>query len=308
MSIVWLASYPKSGNTWVRAFLTSYRCGATQPADINALATTGIGSSRAVFDRFTGLRSCDLTEDEIDRLRPDVYRDCARAYPSPILAKVHDRYDYLPDGSPLFPPDATRCAIYVVRNPLDVAVSGAAHFDLDGFDAAIAGMASDAVLSETRTSLSLRLRQRLGSWSGHVRSWALAPVPFPVLVVRYEDMLLCPREAFSAVVGAAGLPMDPAHLERAIEFSSFERLKRQEEESGFLERVSRSLPFFRRGRAGDWVDHLSERQVQKIIADHGEVMRAFGYLDGNGQIVSIGAMDRYSPEDGKAGHGRIVRD
>ncbi|MDX9697324.1 MAG: hypothetical protein RBT49_16150, partial [Bacteroidales bacterium] len=73
-NIVWLASYPKSGNTWFRVFLTNLLNEKTEPAHINDLTETSISSSRKIFDDYTGLSSSDLSFDEIDKLRPDVYR------------------------------------------------------------------------------------------------------------------------------------------------------------------------------------------------------------------------------------------
>ncbi|HJX72016.1 MAG TPA: hypothetical protein VJ346_08695, partial [Bacteroidales bacterium] len=68
--IVWLASYPKSGNTWFRIFLTNLLNHTNEPVDINNLYPSTIASSRSLFDEATGLESSDLTLDEIELLRP----------------------------------------------------------------------------------------------------------------------------------------------------------------------------------------------------------------------------------------------
>ena len=72
--IIWLASYPKSGNTWIRLFLDNIRSGSDQPADINHISVSRIASSRALFDQYAGINSSDLNDDEIERYRPQVYR------------------------------------------------------------------------------------------------------------------------------------------------------------------------------------------------------------------------------------------
>ncbi len=73
--IVWLASYPKSGNTWMRAFLSNYLADGDKPVDINSLDTGGpIASARTIFDEAVGVEASDLTQDEIERYRPRVYR------------------------------------------------------------------------------------------------------------------------------------------------------------------------------------------------------------------------------------------
>src|SRR6056297_2434972 len=71
---IWLASYPKSGNTWFRVFLSNLFSETPEPADINSLHETPIASARQPFDEATGLPSSDLTFEEVDHLRPEVYR------------------------------------------------------------------------------------------------------------------------------------------------------------------------------------------------------------------------------------------
>ena len=67
--IIWLASYPKSGNTWMRTFLTNYWRDAAEPVDINSLEGGPIASARRVFDDAVGVEASDLTPAEIERLR-----------------------------------------------------------------------------------------------------------------------------------------------------------------------------------------------------------------------------------------------
>jgi hypothetical protein len=75
--IVWLASYPKSGNTWLLIMLTNL-ARKDAPVDVNALASGGVASDRTTFDRLTLVESGLLTHDECDLLRPRVYEARAR--------------------------------------------------------------------------------------------------------------------------------------------------------------------------------------------------------------------------------------
>ena len=76
-----------------------------------------------------------------------------------------------------------------------------------------------------------------------------------------------------------------ARIEKALVFSEFSVLQAQEEELGFREKMPRSESFFRKGEIGSWRGVLTESQVQQIVADHGPVMRRFGYLEPDGTIV-----------------------
>lgn len=283
--ITWLASYPKSGNTWFRTFLANFRSDADKPASINALAEGPIASHRQVFDEFVGYDSGDMTPDEIDHLRPEVFLQLARESVEPLFCKVHDAYTFLPDGRPLIPPEATAGALYFIRNPLDVVVSFAHHNAYEDLDRAIHDLAEESgTIGMARITEATQLRQKLLSWSSHVTSWVDAP-GLRVHVMRYEDMKLRPEETFGAAARFVGLPDDPARLRKAIEFSRFEEMKQQEEKHGFGERMPRARSFFRKGEIGSWREKLSPAQAARVVADHAAVMRRFGYLDDRGEVV-----------------------
>lgn len=280
--IVWLASYPKSGNTWLRAFLTNYERDEPRPADINRLDHGAMAASRELLEQTLGLASCTLSHAAIEESRARLYRTLAAGSDRPLYLKIHDAYTRRSDGEPLLPTDATRAAIYVLRNPLDVAVAGAPFIAKD-LDVVVTWMADEAftmcAIREDAPNPEPALPQRLLSWSRHVESW-VSCAAFPVHVVRFEDMRLRPHATFGGIVRFLGLPWDEARLRRAIAHSSFEELQRQEREHGFRERPEemRTL-FFRRGQVGSWREDLEPAQVARIVADHGDTMRRFGYLE-----------------------------
>ncbi len=274
---VWLTSYPKSGNTWFRGFLTALLHPDQPEIDINNLHPTTIASSRQLFDELTGVSSADLSYSEIERLRPRVYRQLAQESTEVLYQKVHDAWTLTPAGEPLFPPDITRSVIYFIRNPLDVAVSFAHHLNT-GIDKTIAIMNDSGYAFCKQTDrLHDQLRQRLLSWSGHVRSW-LDDSGLPVLVMRYEDMKSDPYESFSKTVAFIGLKVTPKEIEAALEQASFQRMQLQEKEKGFHEKSTGSASFFRKGVVGDWKNILSKSQVELIIKAHSVIMEKFGYI------------------------------
>lgn len=287
--IVWLASYPKSGNTWMRVFLTNYLRNAEQPVDINELDNAEIASSRHIFDEAVGIASGDLTYEEVNRYRPDAYIHFAESHSETIYCKIHDAYTYLPNGRPLFPTEVTYGAIYIVRNPLDVAVSYSNHTGSE-IDMTIQLMGDHRYcLAMDYGGQPLQLPQRLHSWSDHVVSWRDAP-NLNRIFVRYEDMMSQPVETFSSVARflSADTQLDANNMEqicRAIEFSRFDVVRSQEEQHGFQERPFAAKRFFRSGKSGAWRESLTSAQVDRIIADHRTVMRECGYLTPEGEIV-----------------------
>lgn len=282
---VWLASYPKSGNTWFRVFLTNFLRDGDAPVSINDLADAPIASARAAFDLAVGYDSSEMLADEIERLRPEVYLHRARQAHEPIYCKIHDACTVLPDGRALVPPAATQCAIYIVRNPLDVGVSLAHHFGHGDIERVIREMADPAhALFATKAREMNQLRQKLLTWSGHVRSWVDAP-EMRVHVVRYEDMKLKSEETFASALRFLGLPDDAARVRKAIAFSRFDELRRQEEASGFSEKLLQAKAFFRQGEVGSWREVLTSEQVRHLIAEHRTVMTQLGYLTPAGELT-----------------------
>lgn len=282
--IIWLASYPKSGNTWFRIFLTNLLRNSDTPASINDLENTPIASARAIFDENIGFAASDLSPEEIDRLRPELYCHLAEDSEELLFMKIHDAYTMVADSRPLIPAAATAGAIYIIRNPLDVAVSGAHHHGTD-YDNAIKHMADDrAALARKPDRLHNQLRQKLLSWNGHVLSWA-DKAPFPVCLLRYEDMKAQPLETFTRAIRFAGLDHSEAQIEKALRFSAFDILQQQEKADDFRERSAAASRFFRKGESGSWREELNELQVQRIVSDHRAVMQRFGYLDEHGEIV-----------------------
>jgi aryl sulfotransferase len=272
--IFWLASYPKSGNTWLRAFIASLVSG--EAADINKLTFLGnIASSRSAFDQALAIAAADLTSEQQANLRPRAYEIWAADSARPLYCKAHDCYHLTPAGEPLFPTKATRGAVCVVRDPRAVAVSLAYHHGRT-IDAAIVRMAdTNASFSNLQDRLDQQLHQQLGSWSDHVKSWLKAP--FPVLVVRYEDMHADPASAFGAIAHFLDLPSDPQQIASGVAATNFSRLQEQERTSSFVERPREAAAFFREGLVDGWRGALTPEQAARIVADHGAVMRQLGY-------------------------------
>lgn len=270
-----LASYPKSGNTWLRLALSSLSRGGAPPDFAKADNASFIASGRGLFDLRLDVESSDLTEDEVTALRPRFYEEAARRATEPMLCKVHDAWTRTPAGEPLFPPAVTVASVCIVRDPRDVAVSLAHHMDT-GIDDAIAFLGDpDAAISAKPTGCTPQLRQTLLTWSGHVRSW-LGADPRPLLV-RYEDMIADPAAALERVARHFGRDAAPEAVAKATAATRFDALRAAEERVGFLEKPWRAERFFRRGVAGGWRDTLTPAQAARIEDEHGGMMAELGY-------------------------------
>jgi hypothetical protein len=273
-NIVWLASYPKSGNTWLRAFLANLVAGGDAPVPLADLPQYCDDEARPeFFTAAAGRPSTTLSFDEICALRPRVHAAIAARSPGTRLVKTHNCAGFV-ERHPLHAAAVTAGAIYVVRDPRDVAVSLSHHFGLE-LDAAIERLGDDRVATAND---ELFVTQVLGSWSHHVRSWADLAGP-RVVVLRYEDLLVDPVGGFTQAARLLRLDGDPAGIERAVRHASFAGLSAQEAGEGFTERSDKAARFFREGRAGQWRDVLTAGQAARILARHGAQMARFGYTD-----------------------------
>jgi hypothetical protein len=279
-SIVWLASYPKSGNTWLRIFLANYLFDRKTPMPINQAHRLGMGDSiekmyRMAASSSGGALAGNFHATDYQRtlvLRGKVLNGIVNNNADINFVKTHNRKTKA-FGIDLIPAALTRSAIYILRNPLDMVLSYARQYGHTlEFSAAAIGRSDNSIAGSNGT-----VAQFLGSWSEHVHSWAKCR-DFPVLVLRYEDMQADPEAVFSRVLKHIGAPPVPERVVRAVRFSTFDELRKQEDEAGFVERSPNSERFFHSGQAGQWRDALAGDIVERINAEHGVVMKRYGYL------------------------------
>jgi hypothetical protein len=272
-NIVWLASYPKSGNTWLRMFLLNLFAGAETPVrldDVSAMSTsdTVMRWYREVDER----PPASWSRHDVARLRAKVQAHLAGLTPDTIFVKTHAALVAML-GEPAFNMAVTSGAVYIVRNPLDIAVSYAKHAGLD-HDAIIKLMSTPNHMLPRTEDLTEFIQ---GGWSQNVASWT-REAHRAIHVVRYEDMSAAPRETFAAACRFLNLATTPERLERAIAHADIRVLRRLEDEEGFHERTKSQDRFFGAGQPGVWRDVLNDGQVRRLVERHRAQMSRFGYV------------------------------
>jgi hypothetical protein len=290
-NMIWLASYPKSGNTWVRVFIHNVLRelhGETEGAqDINALHRFAIWEhSMPHYTKVLGKPGNLATPAELAAARPKVQRLISSERPKMGIAKTHLMFGR-DHGFQTIDLSVTRAAIYVARNPLDVAVSYAHHCNRP-IDDVIGDMARPGF----RTSPEERhISELTGAWGQHVASW-MGLGSRPVHVMRYEDMVAAPQRAFGMLCRFLNIRVDQERLQRAIEKSSFSELSRQEAENGFAERPRGAAKFFRSGKVGAWRHHLTREQVEAVVRPQAPMMQRLRYLPPNSGAPAVGDPQR----------------
>lgn len=229
-------------------------------------------AGKPLYEELLGFAPTHEHLDQIAAVRAQAQQKIADDADGLIFVKTHQAM-VVDRGHPTINFSVTAGAIYIVRNPLDVAISIAHHAGLS-VDAAIDFMG----LKNAETPVSEKqVYEVYGSWSQHVLSWTRKQHP-AIYIMRYEDMLNDPQKTFGGL--ARHLLFDPSadELVDAVKHSSFEQLKEQEEKEGFRERPERAQAFFREGRAGQWKEILTPQQIERICNDHREQMERFGYM------------------------------
>ncbi len=277
--INWIASYPKSGNTWLRAFLDAYYTGEvnlqellTCPADSKAT----LYSPGAVYPHPE-----KLPIDQQHLLRGVGLFRYWKAWeqsesPIPLYLKTHS-VNMMINGVDLIPKPITKKAIYIVRDPRDILPSFAKHMGID-VDTAINWMKNEKRILIGKEQMA----EMISSWGTHVKYWT-NDKGLDVKVVRFEDMKADPNYTFEDIL----LFLDPEHyqkgrdrvkLAKAIELSGIVNLKKLERQTGFNESSPfQKNQFFSGGGRVGWKNKITAKQAGAIKKAFAATMKQHGY-------------------------------
>ena len=271
--IAWIASYPKSGNTWVRAIVDRILHPDT-PFDINRLGDAA-PSFNNIVQRFVDEQKIRLSASapgEVRRYWTPVQKQICESADGPVFLKTHNVAAKF-DSGPFPDPTCTTSAIYVLRDPRDVALSWAYHYKTS---LGIAVMALCTSSAHNVKQEALGKTELLMSWGEHVYGWTSLKRR-KVLVLRYEDLLADTGGGVRQIGAFLNSPLSDERVDAIVGTTAFGQLKQQERERGFRESV-RTEGFFRAGTAGQWRNVQDQQVFQPIIEKHRREMRRHGYL------------------------------
>ena len=273
--IIWIASYPKSGNTWVRSFLTSYLFNTNEKFNLRLLDK---------IDQFPRLKNfVDINEDPQNLL--DISKLWITAQNRINLSnkitflKTHHAICTI-QNNPFTDRDNTLGAIYIVRDPRDVAISYSSHRD-SSYKEIIEGMISEkmqTVLVDDKKERALAL---IGNWSENYNSWKNFNLKKKI-IVRYEDLVNKPFENFLKIIeflnSLYDFKINKDKIHECIKETSFSNLQSLEKKYGFKERISKKELFFRNGKTNQWRQKLDKEDVMKIENAFKNEMKELGYI------------------------------
>ena len=275
--IVWLASYPKSGNTWLRLLIEAY---ITESVDLNNIVTSVSDDTSTRYDAGVGsdVRTLPLQIQQL--MRPvslyrlvETYMSERPAEHFPLLVKTHAA-NLVTNGIAQIPPQLTKKVVHIVRDPRDVAVSFAKHLGEDIDDVI------ETMMGEHQTLLGSTDKAKcadfISSWKLHTQSYDQMDL-CDKLTVRYEDMIDEPVETFTRVLEHIGIKVMQHKLTAALEKIDLKKLQKLEQEQGFIEASPKNKEGFFGNGGSKWREALKPYQVHRIEKMAGSYMEHFNY-------------------------------
>ena len=276
--IVWLASYPKSGNTYVRSFLSAYYFTKNGEFDFKLLKFIEQFPDKQFFNGFI------KTKKEASEKWLPQQRDIIKSKKVKFL-KTHSAYGSY-DNNPFTTSEVTIGGIYIVRDPRNVISSLINHFSLEKDEAL------EMILDQNRGIKSkdnnFATYTFLSSWANHFKSWTNIK-NFKTLLIKYEDLQNDNKKIFLNLIKFINnllnnnQGIDYQKFDKAIETTNFNFLKKKESEDGFLEAMfseekGKKVPFFNLGFKNNWKKNLDKEIIEKIEKNFQREMKELKYL------------------------------
>lgn len=232
--IIWLASYPKSGSTWVRCFLDAYAMGEVDINDLVCSVSDDNGNRAHLGPEHTDIIGEPV--DVVQMARPmallrlvDAWNQ-GRVPDLPLWVKTHNAC-LVANGFELLPVQLTLAVVHIVRDPRPILPSFANHLGKD-LDYTLESMLDVYRVLDGRKQR--KMPDLISSWGKHCTSF-MNDTEHNVLTIRYEDMKADPVPCFAQILHHSGVEPDEERIVKALDLVDLSKLRQQERDGGFRE-------------------------------------------------------------------------
>ena len=280
--IIWIASYPKSGNTWIRSLLTSYLYSNDGLFNFDLLKKINQFPSPQYFKfflkDFTNIKKVSefwiAAQERINLFNQDI-----------TFLKTHSALCKLENNA--FTNKAnTKGVIYIVRDPRNVITSFSHHYSMN-IEKSFNFMTdkSNMLVGSEWGGKNFGIATILGNWSEHYKSWKNLKIA-PILIIKYEDLLNDPKNSFIKIIKFLSqfmkIEINEKKITNTINSCSFDNLSQKEKSEGFEEAMTspqkEKINFFYLGKKNNWENLLDAKIEKKISKIFNDEMRELKYL------------------------------
>ena len=284
--IIWLASYPKSGNTWVRAIISSLLYSDDGMFKFSFLKKIDQFPEKKYFKDFVK----DFGNFDLIKKNWILAQDKINLNNNIKIFKTHQG-KYTVNNDDFTNNENTKAIIYIVRDPRNIVTSISNHFT-KSVNESLKFMLSNSVIGDNKSfeesikDKNSRMLTLLGKWNDHYRSWTRKKDN--LLLIRYEDLILNPKSEINRISmflkNYMEFKVNNEKLDNIIKTTSFENLKKLEKEETFNEGVldkktKNKVDFFYMGSKNRWEELLNKEITQSIEKNFYKEMKEIGYLD-----------------------------
>ena len=277
--IIWIASYPKSGNTWVRAFISAYfltEDGIFNPEKLKLIPD---------YPNQNFLDNKKIKHGEIYKFWEISQRRIAIKKKIQFL-KTHNALVAVRDKQ-FTSPKYTLGAIYVVRDPRNVVTSIKHHYDFNNYEDALNFLMDDNTYVWGFNN-NYSKSQIITSWKINYLSWIEKNNSIKKILVKYEDLIENPVKTFEKVINFVNKitnkneAINEKKFTNAVETTSFESMQKIEELGQFEEKVHsektlKQKKFFHLGPHNNWKKVLDNQIIDKININYKEQLKNLEY-------------------------------
>ena len=277
--IIWLASYPKSGSTWVRSFLTCLLFSQDNDLNINDIKIRAFPTKK-------DYENINENSENINQIIQNSLHAQSRINLDNKIKFFKTHSANWKSNDDLFTDEVnTDSVIYIVRDPRNIITSIKNHFDFDSYEKSLNFMKNEqTIIGNKKSKSEIDLLTIISSWSNHYKSWKKIKKDY--LLIKYENLVDNSFDEFSKISNFLKKKHDYQYSEtevaKSIENTSFDKLKLQEKEKGFIEAVTDSKgnlkKFFKLGPENDWKNILDKKTTRLVEENFEKEMIELGYL------------------------------
>lgn len=275
--IIWISSYPKSGNTWVRYLLANYFYNPSKITNANIIDNIKKFNVNDKFKKESNLENIKKNPFDISKYWIPSQENLIKNNKSNFFLKNHNSLIRIGENN-FTKREFCLATIYIVRDPRDVAVSFA-HFSNLNYDKTIDKLLSEELFASVDSNNPWNI-EIIGSYKFHYNSWKNGIMNVPFIIIKYEDLINDTYGQLLRIISflckILNFNINHEQLIFSVYNSSFETLKKFEIENKFKEK-GKSNQFFRKGKSNDWINELSQSQISRIERTLSKEMDILGY-------------------------------